>query len=242
MPTGSRARSDSEYHSDLPKTQSMSENHSDCEDIVGDHREFYRRHLPHWQPPGATLFITFRLAGSLPSVVIAALREESEQSERALSNISDQREREERTYQELRRAFGRWDAALDKVDKGPRWLADAQVAGATAAALHYRHERVVDLLAFCIMPNHVHLVCTPLQREGGTYHNLYRVLQSLKRYTARRANTMLGRRGAFWQRESYDHVVRDEDELTRIIRYVVGNPVKAGLVHHWEAWPWTYVK
>ena len=70
---------------------------------------------------------------------------------------------------------------------------------------------------------------------------LKRIMQSLKRYTARQANKVLERKGAFWQAESYDHVVRDADELVRIVQYVINNPVKAGLVSYWEAWPWTYV-
>lgn len=207
-----------------------------------DHRIFYRRHLPHWQPDGATLFITFRLAGSLPRAVITALREEREQDECALLHISDVQERQKQAYLDVRRAFGRWDAALDNSDSDPRWLADPRIAAVVVEALYYRDERVYDLLAFCVMPNHVHLVCTPLQREGGTYHALHRILQSLKRHTARQANKILKRQGAFWQAESYDHVVRDMDELVRIVQYVVNNPVKAGLVADWEVWPWTYVK
>ncbi len=210
--------------------------------MMTNHRIFYRRHLPHWQPAGATLFITFRLAGSLPRTVIAALQEKREQEERALSHISDAQECQKQTYLDARRAFGRWDAALDISDSGPRWLTDPQVAAVVVEALHYRHGQVYDLLAFCVMPNHVHLVCTPLQDEDGKYHALHRILQSLKRHTARQANKILKRQGAFWQAESYDHVVRDTDELARIVQYVINNPVKAGLAPDWEAWPWTYVK
>ena len=65
---------------------------------------------------------------------------------------------------------------------------------------------------------------------------------SLKKYTARRANRILSRRGAFWQDESYDHVIRDDNELERAISYVLNNPVNASLVQSWEQWPWTYVK
>jgi putative transposase len=68
------------------------------------------------------------------------------------------------------------------------------------------------------------------------------IMHSLKLYTAREANLVLGRTGSFWQHENYDHVVRDEAELRRIILYVVHNPVKAGLVEHWEDWKWTYCK
>lgn len=207
-----------------------------------DHRVFYRRNLPHWQLAGATLFVTFRLAGSLPQSVIAALREKRELEERALSRIGDLKEREKQADLHSRLAFGWWDTALEASSEGPRWLAEPQVATVAVEALHYRDEQVYDLVAFCVMPNHVHLVCTPLKREDGTYHALQGILHSLKRFTARRANQILERQGAFWQAESYDHVVRDADELARVVRYVINNPVKAGLVSDWEAWPWTYVR
>jgi REP element-mobilizing transposase RayT len=205
-----------------------------------EHREFYRRHLPHWQPDGAMLFVTFRLAGSLPNAVIAALEEQCERQEEALRGIQDVQERRKQSYLNTRRVFGRWDTALDNATTGPQWLAKSQIAAVVVEALHYRHDRVYDLVAFCVMPNHVHLVCTPLKCEDGTYYALRRILQSLKRYTARESNKILQRRGAFWQAESYDHVVRDEAELMRIIQYVLDNPVKAGLVPNWEAWPWIY--
>jgi putative DNA methylase len=62
------------------------------------------------------------------------------------------------------------------------------------------------------------------------------IMHSLKSYTAHRANELLGRSGQFWQHESYDHWVRDEDELERIVCYIVGNPVVAGLVKHPHEW------
>jgi len=89
------------------------------------------------------------------------------------------------------------------------------------------------------MPNHLHIIFTPLQSDEG-YHPLEKIMQSLKRYTARQASKILNRTGAFWQAENYDHVVRDSLELERIIQYIVLNPVKAGLVKHWQDWPWTY--
>ena len=67
-------------------------------------------------------------------------------------------------------------------------------------------------------------------------------MHPLKGYTARHANQVLSRTGPFWQPESYDHVVRGERELVRIVRYVQNDPVLAGLVQDWQEWPWTYVK
>ncbi len=55
-----------------------------------------------------------------------------------------------------------------------------------------------------------------------------------------KANKILNRKGAFWQHESYDHVVRDGNELERIINYVLHNPVRAGLVSSRDQWKWSY--
>lgn len=91
------------------------------------------------------------------------------------------------------------------------------------------------------MPNHVPLVFTPLPKDNSDdYHSLASIMHSLKRYTSRQANKILGRTGQFWQHESYDHVVRDKAELERIILYVINNPVSAGLAQDWRDWPWTY--
>jgi len=67
-------------------------------------------------------------------------------------------------------------------------------------------------------------------------------MQSLKGYTARHANKILGREEKFWQDESYDHEVRDEEELARIVKYVLNNPVKAGLVNNWQDWKWNWLR
>jgi REP element-mobilizing transposase RayT len=67
-------------------------------------------------------------------------------------------------------------------------------------------------------------------------------MHSLKRHTAHEANLILGRDGTFWQHENYDHFARDEAELERIIKYVLYNPVKAGLVKEQKDWKWTYCK
>jgi REP element-mobilizing transposase RayT len=103
------------------------------------------------------------------------------------------------------------------------------------------------------MPNHVHVVCqvppsnpreetTSLQNVEHEHVTLTEILQSVKKYTALKSNRLLARSGQFWHRESYDHVIRDSDELERTIWYIVNNPVKAGLVEDWHDWQWTYVK
>jgi REP element-mobilizing transposase RayT len=79
------------------------------------------------------------------------------------------------------------------------------------------------------------------RRDSSTY-TVTDILENLKWYTALNANRRLGRKGAFWQHESYDHVIRDAAELDRTIEYVLMNPVKAGFCKDWRDWKWSYVK
>ncbi len=201
----------------------------------------YRRNLPHIQPPGATFFVTFRLTGSIPAKVLALLHAEAQRLHSELERLPASSERAERQYQEERRFFGKWDALLDR-GQGPDWLRQSEIARLVAQALHYSDGQHYELLGFCIMPNHVHVVLTPLLKTDDAYYPLAGIMHSIKGFTARGANRLLGRSGAFWLHESYDHCVRDEAELNRIITYMVNNPVKAGLVTEWQAWPWTYVR
>jgi REP element-mobilizing transposase RayT len=73
-----------------------------------------------------------------------------------------------------------------------------------------------------------------------TFHSLASIMHSIKRHTATKANLLLGRTGSFWQEESYDHFTRDHEEWLRTNRYVLHNPVKAGLVTEWKQWPWSW--
>lgn len=205
-------------------------------------RIFYRRNLPHLQPAGGTFFVTFRLHGSLPQSVIQTLITERERIEMRLQTMIDSKERETLAEVEDKRMFGKWDHALDVESLSPRWLADPQIAKCVADSLHFYDDKAYILGAYCIMPNHVHLVCTTIEQSDGTFRSLTSVLQSIKSYTAHRANKLLGRSGAFWQAESYDHLVRDHQEYNRIVAYVLNNPYKAGLVIAPEVWLWNYVR
>lgn len=197
----------------------------------------YRRNLPHIQPIGASLFVTFRLAGSLPRKILDRLADERRWREEILS-----RHRVPSELPELaRRHFAVLEKYLDAATTGPKWLRDSRVADLVSAALHYRDGRVYQLDAFSIMPNHVHSVFRPLMRDEHPY-SLSSIMHSLKRNTAKQANLLLHRSGSFWAHESFDHYIRDLAELRRIVRYVLRNPVKAGLAGRWQDWPWNYVR
>jgi putative transposase len=205
-----------------------------------DYKFYYERQLPHLQPPGATLFVTFRLANSVPMIVQRKLLAETKRLGAIYATIADTEERLSFVSQEQRRLFGKWDSALHTLQCGPTWLRDPRIAGLIVESLHYRDKQVYTLGTFCIMPNHVHVVFTPLRKPDGSYHGIAAIMHSLKRHTARQANLILGRTGIFWQHESYDHVVRSAVEGRRILTYVLNNPVKARLVQDWDQWPWSY--
>jgi REP element-mobilizing transposase RayT len=140
-----------------------------------------------------------------------------------------------------RRHFAVLESWLDRATIGPTWLADARVADLVAEALRYRDGKTYRLDAYSIMPNHVHSVFMPLARNNEP-KPLASIMHSLKRNTARRANLVLDRSGPFWEHESFDHYIRNRAEWKRIMKYVLENPVKAGLVKNWKDWPWNYLR
>jgi len=207
-----------------------------------DYREFYRRSLPHIQPRGATFLVNFRLAGSLPLEIMEQLRTDAERLEKKCLTISSSEEKLTMRDKEQRKLFAKWDDALHKNQTGPFWLKDERVAQIVTDSILYHNGKWFDVLAYCIMPNHVHLVLTPYESSDTTDYSLTKIMHNIKRNSANHANKILGRTGAFWQHESYDRFARNEKELERIIKYVLYNPVKAKLVKEQTDWKWSYSK
>lgn len=212
-----------------------------CYSLFMEYREFYYSKLPHIQPLGGTFFITTRLAGSIPQIEKVNLIEEYElrkrQTKAALDNPEFELDKLERIF------FAKYEAIVDKAEKGPMWLADAGIAEVVANAFHFWDQAKYDLIAYTIMSNHIHLVLT----LNETNHKqpiivLDRVMQSIKGFTALTCNRLLNRSGAFWEHGSFDRMPRDRSELHRIVQYTLQNPVKAGLCQRWQDWRWTYIK
>jgi REP element-mobilizing transposase RayT len=207
------------------------------------YRFYYKQDLPHVQPPGATIFVTFRLANSLPEQVIEKFIDENKKLEQKVLNDSQAGNAKDHTEQLHKKQFARFDNLLHfYASSKVCYLKDDRVANLVSESIHYRNNKFYDLIAFCIMPNHVHLLITPLQENVDQYYSLTKILHSLKGHTAFQANKTLNRTGTFWQRESYDHVVRDDEELSRIVAYILFNPVRAKLTSDWQDWPWSYCK
>jgi REP element-mobilizing transposase RayT len=189
-----------------------------------------RGYLPHVKVENASYFVTFRLADSLPKEVLLRFEQEHAAALRKLKPGANRTEEEE-INRDLRRKIERY---LD-LGKGECWLRKPAIANLMVEALRYFNEVHYRLDSWVIMPNHVHLMLWPLPN-----HTLSDILKSRKSKTARQANLLLGRTGEpFWQRESYDHWIRSDEEKARIRRYILMNPVKAGLCKTPEDWCWS---
>ena len=162
-----------------------------------------RGYLPHFEGGEIVQSITFRLHDSLPPALRAELAAELE---RVAEN--------ERNPHRRRRI----EAALDR-GHGACFLANRNIARLVADALRRFDGERYRLHAWCVMPNHVHVVATPL--AGRT---LTSVVHSWKSFTASEANRHLGRRGRFWMPEYFDRAIRDERHFRAVVEYVEHNP------------------
>ncbi len=159
-----------------------------------------RGYLPHLKAEGGRYFVTCRLADSLPAKLLKQLEDVPEK----------QRSRKVEEY---------LDAA-----HGECWLGKPDVADMLKQVLLKFHGEHYQLHAWVIMPNHVHMLIEPAAGKS-----LSEILQGIKSVSAHNGNKLLGREGEFWQKESYDHLIRDDADFARCVEYIEQNPVKAGL-------------
>ncbi|AQG80816.1 REP-associated tyrosine transposase [Spirosoma montaniterrae] len=188
-------------------------------------------------PPGETLFITYRLFNTLPYTVLQGLKHEHASFLKIQQLKSpDLNEKELQSTWEGR-YFQRVDAFIDQNSESKQWLSETAVAQIVEESIRYRNGKHFALHAYCVMPNHVHLLVTNEQTDMP----FHRVLGSMKANSAKAINLHLNRVGQpVWATESYDHVVRNGKSFERIISYIIHNPVKAGLVMKWQDWPHTH--
>jgi putative transposase len=187
----------------------------------------YERHLPHWRQEGATYFVTFRLADSLPEAkqqYLARFRDEWSRTHPPPRNESDLDAHAREVFRQIE-----------------IWLDEGH------GKCHFRHSHLAEILAkallhfqgvrhftscWVIMPNHCHMVIRPM----GEW-SLETILQGMKGTVARRVNQLIGDKGTLWQDESYDRIVRDEEHLWRIVQYIGRNPHQARLpTNQWHRW------
>ncbi|MEO8446332.1 MAG: transposase [bacterium] len=203
-----------------------------------DIKFFYRRNLPHFQKEYSSYFLNFRLYGSLPTFLLNRLKNEYLSNKKMIIDSEDKLSQSKKIYDLQKKYFGKFDNYLDRSLSVMNYLVDDRIAELTSSALHFLDGKDYELISYCIMPNHVHALIT-VERF---LKPLYKTLQSIKRFSSRESNKILQRSGAFWNPENYDHIVRNQEEYEKIIKYILNNPVKANLVARPEDWKWSYLK
>jgi REP element-mobilizing transposase RayT len=122
-----------------------------------------------------------------------------------------------------------------------RWNLPPLARQLTLSSCYYDHERKYELYVAVVMPDHVHLILTPLVDENRSkIISLVDIMRNLKGASARAINQKLGRAGPVWQEESFDHVLRSSEALDVKVDYVLQNPVRAGLVSDWQRYQWSW--
>jgi REP element-mobilizing transposase RayT len=174
-----------------------------------------RGYLPHFEGEESLQFVTFRLFDSLPAVLLKRWRFELE------------KEKVKEIDAALRK---RIEFYLDQ-GHGSCFLSRPDIANTVQDALLHLDNKKYRLIAWVVMPNHVHLLAKLLPDIS-----LWSVMKTLKGYTAREANKSLNRQGRFWQEEYFDRYIRDEKHFFATITYIENNPVKAGLCKNSEDW------
>jgi REP element-mobilizing transposase RayT len=91
-----------------------------------------------------------------------------------------------------------------------------------------------------VLPDHIHLVFTPLKDDQGNPFSLAEILGGIKGASAHRINKVLKRRGKVWQTESFDHILRSEEKIREKVEYICQNPIRKGLVQTIDEYPWVW--
>ncbi|WP_254511274.1 transposase [Anatilimnocola floriformis] len=180
---------------------------------------FYRRHLPHWRQEGVTYFVTFRLADSLPQNKLNELAS----SQRELKHRSNEFKKSEENF--ARQVLVGIENWLDE-GHGSCMLRERWAATEVERCLLHQDGKQFELGAFVVMPNHVHVLARPY---SDAEFPLERLVQGWKTFSTLAIHKQQETTGAFWQEESFDRIVRDEEHLYRCLQYIGGNAARAGI-------------
>jgi len=194
----------------------------------------YRRNLPHWRQDGATYFVIFRLADSLPQSALRDLKFEVESFSTAAKEL---RSSGKDTHQLTENFYKRYGALLDRyldAGVGECELRNPDNSEITMHTMRHFNGQHFDLYSAVVMPNHCHVLLKPYKGVS-----LEETLRSWKGFSARSINKSTGRESTLWKGDSFDRIIRDEAHFRNVVRYCRKNPKKANLpadaYRYWEA-------
>jgi REP-associated tyrosine transposase len=124
-----------------------------------------------------------------------------------------------------------------------RWILPERIRSTVLESCLHDNGKKFDLKVAVVMPDHVHLIFTPLMNmQAMEVYSLAEIMDAVKGASAHKINKILGRKGQVWQAESFDHVLRSSESLDTKIAYVLENPVRRGLVNVWSEYPWIWAR
>lgn len=189
-------------------------------------------------PPGETLFVTLRLAGSVPMRAARELHQQRRAAQEVARTEPDFGAAHRRIEKQF---FAGFDALLDAATTGPVYLAKEKIAEAVAGELLMLEEQGLRVLCFAVLPNHVHAV---LHLPADSTLSLHKALELLHQRTAAQARRILrGQLPAeadFWQTGTYNYAMADTAELARIQAYIVGHARRLHLPERYHDWLYWY--
>ena len=203
-------------------------------------KSYYKRTLPHFQMNDGIYAITFRLAFSLPKGIVVKMKSEKKQYDEEVKKLNGEKLKSYR-HEFDKKYYDDFDNFIGKYNMSYDWLKQKECGEIIFDSILHWDEKRYKLYCFCIMSNHVHLLIKPLYDSDEICYSLSKILFSIKRYTAGKCNKVLGKKGQFWQHESYDHRIRNENDFYYQMNYILQNPVKAKLIKNWEDWPFVYL-
>lgn len=145
------------------------------------------------------------------------------------------------SYHNENKRFEWFDEQLDKINDLKISLVYPDIAQIIQRTLTHFNGLRYDLYAYCIMPNHIHVIIQQLPVDDGEPFPLSKITQSWKRHSSTQIKKLVNYSEPVWQTESYDHVIRNEQELTHYMEYLLENPVKAQLVKDPGKWKYTWI-
>jgi len=198
--------------------------------------DMHRGTLPHIQEEGQIFSLTWRLAFTLPKVIQDILHEMHELDMLKHDN-SIPAEANQRRYAIL---ANQYDDYLGKLKTPELDLSQVPVAEIICQAFKFYHLKLYLLHAYCLMPNHLHLLIQPLPDNNHEFPKNSDIVRKIKSWTAHQINVILNREGTIWQHEYFDRYIRNQSDYARTVQYILDNPVKAQLTGQQNAWPWSY--
>ncbi len=200
----------------------------------------YWSHGPHYQFRDSIVFLTWRLAGTLPSHILKQFQQLKSAKYDNENSHDLQRIKQENTR--LFNLYQEYDQGLAKCNDSSFSLNEERLAKIVTGAFHFHDGKKYELHAYCVMSNHIHLLIRALKRDNENYYHIADLVRALKRYSATEINKRLGRRGILWDDYYFDRIIRDEQNYNNVVNYIMMNPVAAGLVDSPEEWRDSYCK